>query len=233
MNLGQLRGAAREMLRDHVEPFFFSDTTLDARLNEAEREACIRAKLIYDAAFSVALIAEQSTYDLAATAAGSRFFLFDHFSLGGAHTFRTLLPSTEHQMSMRRAGWEDADSGAPEVVLLDQAPRKIRLWPAPDSDFAGVSLRLRGFRLPLADMTANTDAPEIEPIWHEPLLDWVLYRCYATNEWDVYDPARSERHLAAFERRFGVRPSADLHALMSRREYVPVAPRFMFGGGGW
>ena len=226
MTLDELRTLAREQLHDEAEPYFCSDERLNAYLNEAEREACIRAKLLYDASRSVALVADQATYVL--SVAGAQFFLLDRFALGGVNTYRPLPTSTIHQMDVLHPGWEEAASGVPEVVLMDQSPQKLRLWPAPWSDLAGVPLRLRGYRLPQRPMTADNDSPEIDPVWHDYLIDWARYRFYNTHDSDMYDPALAEKHLAKFERRFGVRPSADLQSLMARRETMPIVPRMMF-----
>jgi hypothetical protein len=48
MNLLALRTECRTRLGDLADPPFWTDKWLDERLNEAEREACIRARLIED-----------------------------------------------------------------------------------------------------------------------------------------------------------------------------------------
>ena len=48
MNLSDLRDLARIRLRDTSTPPLWSDDEIDANLNEAEREACVRALLIED-----------------------------------------------------------------------------------------------------------------------------------------------------------------------------------------
>ncbi len=48
MNLSELRDLARIRLRDTNTPPLWSDDEIDANLNEAEREACVRALLIED-----------------------------------------------------------------------------------------------------------------------------------------------------------------------------------------
>ncbi len=225
MNLGELRDLSREQLQDTLEPYFCVDAQLNAYLNEAEREASIRAKLIYDAAVSIPLVADRAVYALDA-----QFFLFDRFALGGTNTYRALSTVTIHQLDAMSPGWEDAPSSTPEYVLLDQAPQQLRLWPTPSAALAGVPLRLRGFREPLNLMEDDSDTPEIAAIWHEYLVDWVRYRFYTTHDADMRSPELAAHHLALFERRFGVRPDAGLHTLMARRETLPVRPKMMFGG---
>ena len=56
MTLRELINRFRIMAFDKVEPYFFSDEEIAMWLNDAEREACIRGRLIRD--FSTAGVAE-------------------------------------------------------------------------------------------------------------------------------------------------------------------------------
>lgn len=48
MNLEAIRKEARYRLKDLAKPYFWSDEWLNSVINEAEQEACIRARLIED-----------------------------------------------------------------------------------------------------------------------------------------------------------------------------------------
>lgn len=48
MNLAAIRKEARYRLKDNGKPHFWPDEWLDSYINEAEQEACIRARLIED-----------------------------------------------------------------------------------------------------------------------------------------------------------------------------------------
>lgn len=48
MNLEAIRDEARFRLGDDVKPYFWKDEWLNKAINEAEREACLRARLIED-----------------------------------------------------------------------------------------------------------------------------------------------------------------------------------------
>ena len=48
MKLFELRDLVRARTRDTVAPYFATDEEIDANLNEAQREACVRALLIED-----------------------------------------------------------------------------------------------------------------------------------------------------------------------------------------
>lgn len=227
MTLAELRAYVRERIRDTLEPYFFSDSTLTGYLNEAEDEACVRAKLIYDTSKTLTLVADQAVYDLGASALSARFFLFDRFALSGPN-YRILTTKVIAEMDNERPSWEDAGSGIPEFVLMDQAPRKITLWPTPSSNVAGDTVRLRGFRYPLAAMSANDAEPEIDPQYHADLADWVMARCYSTHDFDAYNLALSKAHASDFDRAFGPRPDAALLSLMARRETMRTVPRMKY-----
>lgn len=227
MTLAELRAYVRERIRDDLEPYFFSDPTLAGYLNEAEDEACVRAKLIYDTSKTLTLVADQAVYDLGASALSARFFLFDRFTLAGMN-YRVLTTKVVAEMDNERLGWEEAGSGIPEFVLMDQTPRKITLWPTPSSDVDGVEVRLRGFRYPLAAMSADDDEPEIDPQYHADLADWVMARCYSTHDFDTYNLTLSKAHASDFDRAFGPRPDAALLSLMARRETMRTVPRMTY-----
>ena len=67
MNLAALRAECRTRLGDEANPPLWADKWLDERLNEAEREACIRARLIEDSssvASSLDLTTTEKRYPL-------------------------------------------------------------------------------------------------------------------------------------------------------------------------
>ena len=67
MNLAAIRSEARLRLKDEAKPYLWSDEWLDQEANEAEREACIRARLIEDKssiATSIDLTTDALRYEL-------------------------------------------------------------------------------------------------------------------------------------------------------------------------
>ena len=48
MNLSELRKLVRLRIRDQAKPYLCSDDEINANLNEAQREACVRSQLIED-----------------------------------------------------------------------------------------------------------------------------------------------------------------------------------------
>lgn len=67
MNLESIREDARFRLKDDVEPYFWKDEWIDGRINDAVREACIRARLIEDnssVASSIDVTTDARRYEL-------------------------------------------------------------------------------------------------------------------------------------------------------------------------
>ena len=67
MNLAAIRAEARVRLKDDAKPYLWSNEWLDQAANEAEREACIRARLIEDVssiASSIDLATDALRYEL-------------------------------------------------------------------------------------------------------------------------------------------------------------------------
>ena len=67
MKLKAIRQEARFRLDDEVRPYFWKDEWLDAAINEAEREACIRARLIEDNSSNVTsidIVTTEKRYEL-------------------------------------------------------------------------------------------------------------------------------------------------------------------------
>lgn len=65
MNLSDLRALVRLRMRDTAAPYLFSDDEIDANLNEAQREACVRALLIEDDSVTqIDIVTTDKRYDL-------------------------------------------------------------------------------------------------------------------------------------------------------------------------
>lgn len=64
MTLGELREAFRLQVDDAASPYLWSDAEFKLWLNEAEQEACIRAKLLRDTSQTVATVVGQKEYTL-------------------------------------------------------------------------------------------------------------------------------------------------------------------------
>lgn len=102
----------------------------------------------------------------------------------------------------RNPSFEDT-SGIP--FKLVETTGSVQLIYAPA---AADTLRLTVRRLPLADMSADGDSPEIRTERHIDLLDGMLARGYLKNDIDTRDAKKAAEHEALFTRSFGPRIDA-------------------------
>ena len=73
------------------------------------------------------------------------------------------------------------------------------------------TVTLEVFRMPVNDLTAITDIPEIPEEFHRDLIYWVLHEAYKKQDSDAFNQERSDYFLARFQEIFG--------------EYIPLEVR--------
>jgi len=188
----------------------WKDADLARWFGEAEEEAAIRKRLLFDdytlAIVQINVVAGQSSYPL-----DSRMFEISRARLLNASTGRFLEDlhiTTRDVLDQTCPGWRD-QRRRPQAIVQDDT--RVMLPGIVDRAY---TLRLEGYRTPLVPITQESDpegiVPEIASIHHRFLVHWVLYRAYGKQDADSFDPARSQRALDAFEQYFGLRPDADL-----------------------
>lgn len=215
MTLAQLIAQFRIDAQDRAEPYFWADSEVTAWLDEAQREATIRARLIHESANAdvcrIAAVAGTSVYALHAS-------LFEI-------TYQAFLDadSKRHPLQMVSVEWlddhvprwrEDEGPGVPQWLV--QTDNGLRVAPMPK--VAG-AIVLEGYRLPLADLAADADVPEINAAHHRHLVDWALFRAFSIPDAEAFDAQRAGQAQAAFADYFGLPPDADLRR--STRADVP------------
>lgn len=131
-------------------------------------------------------------------------------------------------------------SGKPVAFLTDEELRAgsggslsrptMTVYPTPDADYDGKTIRLRVVRLPLQDMTKckHEDSPEVSPEFHMSLLDWAAHLALRILDVDAGNAAASARHKEAFAE---VVFRARQHAM--RQMYAPTGWRFGLNGFSW
>jgi hypothetical protein len=197
MKLKELIEEARERTGDLTEDYKCSDVRFTRFANQAQREACRRSRLLVDSTTEsiceIELAANTGVYDL-----DSRV-LFVRRAIVAGQT-RPLARMHHKDMDARGTEWM-TETGAEVlawVVGLDT--RKLRLYPIPT---AAAVVTLTVCRLPLDDLEAKDDEPEIEERLHDSLVDWMVYRYYDTADTEMRNPGKAAEALAAFEREFG------------------------------
>jgi hypothetical protein len=204
MNLGQLNALFRRLADDVEAPFFISDDDFTTYINEAEVEACRRARLLVDstsALTALPIVSGQATYNL-----DSRILYVRRVKLASSTT--PLAAADHRDMDQSLHGW-DSQSGTVErwITGMDNAyQRVLRLYRIPTaSDTATLTV----VRKPENSMESESDEPEIEERFHIHLLHWPLYRYYSIQDADVADSKKAQENLEQFVATFGTPEQAD------------------------
>lgn len=196
MNLSDLIEEARERVRDLAVPYYCSDTRFTRFVNEAQREACRRARLLVDSTSSalcvIDMAANNSIYPL-----DRRILFVRRATIDGQS--RPLVRLHVRDLDPRGSEWQ-SETGDVDGWVVGMDTGMLRLYRTPT---ANGTIRLTVQRLPLNDLANNNDEPEIEERQHMALLDWMEYRYYSTADAEIRDDTKAQAALAAFEREFG------------------------------
>lgn len=216
MNLEQLIAAYRLRSDDRSTPPHVSDADLALFASEAEREACIRARLIFDSTSGTGLT------QYAVTANQAVVDIHPLIDIISAARFQPAAGGKPRELELTgldwiqdQCDWQGRTSSRP--CALAHLQKQVRIWPMPS--VAG-TLYLDVYRLPLSALEDPEDDPEIDEDHHDGLVDWMLFRVYSSKDGELEDPKRAADALALFEERFGERPSADVRRRHRERRRV-------------
>lgn len=196
MNRAQIRDECRALMDDKVASYLISDSELNLRLEEAIKEACIRANLIIDS--TTPAICNISVLT------GTNQYLIDSRILD---IVRIELPSVTGTLGkLGYKALDDDDSGwktrngPPSAYAMDLDNRSLTFSHVPIVDETAV---LTVSRLPIQSIQLDTDSPEIQSRWHYPLVYWMASLSYRTHDSDLFDPNAAQGFAIEFERVFG------------------------------
>jgi len=202
MTLSDLIALFRSEADDTVAPFLWSDADALDYANDAQDEACRRARLLVDSSTN-------GICNLAVTVLGAGLLTLDPRILfvrrarfSGALPLRRM---NMQDMESMNPYWQNTVAGMPKVFIPDYETGKLLIWPPPD---AAATLLLTVVRMPLVSMAANGDAPEIAARWHRSLRHWMLYRAYSKQDSQSNDPKKASDAMTLFEQEFGKKSSA-------------------------
>lgn len=214
MTLGELIQETRERLDDIAEPFLWSKEKLTQYLNEAEREAAERARLLYDQTSSL------TTFN---TVVGQNAYPLNPLALG-VHRVkvgdRVLQRAQREDLDMISRRWEEMD-GEPRRFFELEDGRELTLYPRPVT-VEPVQLAL--WRYPLELMADEDDEPEIPERWHFDLTHWAVHLAFLKRDADTDDRTRAERAEARFTQAFGIRRDANVQRKQRPRRAPCVTP---------
>ena len=204
MTLGEMIERLRAATHDLQQPYFWQDAQWAAWLTDAERQACVRGRLLReDSRASVCRIAlrpDAHTYALHPSA-----YEIIHAQIRPASgAARRLYVASREWLDAERPGWRDSDRPAWALIQDERSVRVVGR--IADAD----ALELECYRLPLAALESPGDEPEIHEAHHEALLNWALHKAFAVVDAETFDEARSAKAEQEFTRYFGPLPESDL-----------------------
>lgn len=205
LTLSELRSDVREYLDDTISPYLYADIRIRYWLNEAIKEACLRARLLRESDHPticrISLTEGTATY-----AYDPAVMVIQRAALIGEDA-PILSLTRDWELDRIYPRWE-TETGRPIAVAVDMKSRQLTFAPTPDADYT-VGLQL--WRVPTTDeeLLNDTDEPVIPEHYHSDLHHWVLYRARSARDLETYLPEEAADHLAQFTHRFGERPSAD------------------------
>lgn len=208
MELRELLDTCREETDDELEPYLCSDKRFVKYLNEAMREAAVRARLLVEstlpAVCAITMVPGQASYVLdASVLIIRRAVLRTEPGDPLCRTTTAVLDCTSHDWRTR--------PGTPRFLAVDQqgAGRKLTLSPVPDKVD---TLDLTVVRLPvdaeLFEEDDETAEPPFEQRHHEKLVHWAVFRAMSARDVEQGSTNNADRHLQLFEQHFGPMPTA-------------------------
>jgi hypothetical protein len=212
MKRGKLKEVARELLGDTRPPYFWSDVELEVYLNEAQVEACRRARLLVDST-TAAVCQVAITIDTQDFALDPRVIMVRRAKL--ANESFPLTRKSQAALDEEYPGWDTDSSSTPSFYFADANSAKISLYPKADT---ADTLHMTVVREPLVEMNDDEDTPEIPARYHYSLLHWALHRAYMKPGSETFNDKESATALAMFEVEFGRRRSADVERFEAEHE---------------
>ena len=200
MTVGELEILFRTMIDDKEEPFLVSHESFLEYIDEAQEEACIRSRLIFDnfSSFTEIKIKEGvKKYNL-----NEKIYVITNAFIDDGNETIQLKITDRLEMDRVLPNWRK-ESGKP--LFLIQYDNHFELNPVPD----GVNkLNIECYLYPEKITNAHSSL-QISSVNHRKLLHWVKYKYYDSQDNDIVDIGKSEKELNMFEKIFGSRPSAN------------------------
>jgi hypothetical protein len=234
MNLDKLITTAATRADDLVAGKLWSRNEWIEYANDAQNEACRRARLLVDsstaAVCSITLVNGTATYDLHDSILFVRRARLVEISSGDGLTVLKRCHVADLD-NVAGPGWQE-EVGQPRGYVPDMDDHAFRPYPTPDTALWKVALTV--VRMPLVPsvnatypMEDGEDTPEIRSRWHIGLVNWMLARAYRKQDSQTYNPKLADAFEADFEREFGKKSSAiDETWLAREQDYTEAEGNF-------
>lgn len=195
MNVEQILAAARSRFLDNEEPQQWAFDDMMSFLNQAEREAAERAKLIEDystvAVCNIAGLVSVAQYTLHAK-------IIEVISVRWNGRLLDGISRRELDRRYCRQDWTTL-TGQP-THFIDPQEKYLTLHRTPTT---AAAIKVGVYRYPLNDMTGYEDTPEIAEQYHFWLIDWMEFLAYSTDDTEIQDIPRATAAAGRFTARFG------------------------------
>lgn len=212
MTLTELIRRFRTLSNDRVAPYFWSDADVTDWLNDAQRQACIRGRLLreddLDAVCLIPLVLAKKTYVLHPAV----YEIINIRMIRG--TDRPLdrdIVSSEW-LDGKLSDWRNQVGDSRFVIQNDTTIRVV------GEPIVGDALKLECYRLPIEVLEDGDDEPEIHSAHHEHLIQWALHKAFSIPDADSFDANRSDQAEESFTRYFGRLPDADMRRVTRHDE---------------
>ena len=201
MNVDGLESLFRSLINDDLEPYLVSSENFLEYLNEAQQEACIRSRLLFDRtskACSLAVKTDVSSYKVN----DSIYAIVKAFITDASGKTTELLITDRIELDRVIPEWREERDRPLRLMAYDN---RLELSPAPDNDY---TLKIECYKLP-SELISESDVPEISKVHHRNLLYWVKYKSHSIQDVEILDKKLSEEALFMFDKIFGAQPTAN------------------------
>lgn len=201
MNKATLIARYRSLTDDISPKVSGTDEQITEWLNEGQRQAAFRKRLLIDGTVRVSVRAAVASYALDRTGIWIRRAKL-------ALQAVPLAPVDYRDLDRSRHGWE-TQTGTPERYVrgLEEIgqPLVFRPYPIPVLNDTATLVVVRE---PLDDLAGADDEPEIDLRWHEDLVHWALFRGFSRPDADFLDADKALKYYERFEAVFGASEAA-------------------------
>lgn len=202
MLVSELLQQFRNQTNDKVGPdYLCSDKEFISYLNEAEREACARARLSIDSSTDE-ICKIQVTAGVQKYRLDDRIITIDRVRTSDHNS--QIMPITMKEVDRTDPNWETR-TGRVDRYVVGADSRMLVLYKIPVKDQV---IRMTVVREPIEEMTQLSDSPEIINRYHLPLLYWCYFKFYSKLDVEQNNEDYAKKYLAMFEQEFGAKAFA-------------------------
>lgn len=206
MKVDALEASFRTDVDDAAKPYLWTTAEFLLYLNEAEQEAAIRKKLLFEKV-------RPAICTIQATVSGGTVYKLNPLII--EIVYATITDSDGKKSRLELTDRDELDRLDPDWRNVAGRPKHL-IHRDNTVEFGCAALdrtytlNLETHRLPLQCLAKDGDEPEINRVHHMRLLDWVKYRAYMKPDSETLNPNKSAQSLNDFEEYFGIRPDADM-----------------------